>query len=78
MLMTQVNRDYNELFPTLPQGLLRHADHRFEWSRSEFKEWVERNAERFEYEVRLEPVGPLDEVRGAPSQMAIFARKDAA
>ena len=49
-----------------------HADHRFEWTRAEFAEWAQRVAERFGYTVQVEPVGPLDALHGAPTQMAVF------
>jgi 3' terminal RNA ribose 2'-O-methyltransferase Hen1 len=73
VLITTPNREYNALFPTLPAGELRHGDHRFEWTRAEFREWGEGAAARFGYEVRFEPVGPLDESAGAPSQLAVFS-----
>jgi 3' terminal RNA ribose 2'-O-methyltransferase Hen1 len=73
IVITTPNREYNALFPTLPPGALRHGDHRFEWTRAEFNEWGERAAARFGYDVRFEPVGPVDERAGAPSQMAIFS-----
>jgi hypothetical protein len=72
IVITTPNREYNALFPTLPEGKMRHADHRFEWTRAEFGEWANSTAARFGYEVRLEPVGPVDEAHGAPSQMALF------
>lgn len=73
VLITTPNREYNALFPTLPAGRLRHGDHRFEWTRAEFAAWGERAAGRFGYEVRFEPVGPVDEQAGAPSQLAVFS-----
>jgi len=73
ILITTPNREYNILFPTLPSGKLRHGDHRFEWTRAEFAAWCERTAGRFGYQVNLEPVGPVDEQHGAPSQMAVFS-----
>lgn len=51
---------------------MRHSDHRFEWSRVEFKEWAGGVAERFGYSVRYLPVGPEEPEYGAPSQMAVF------
>jgi len=72
-VITTPNREYNVLFPTLPVGKMRHTDHRFEWTRAEFSQWAEATASRFSYEVRLEPVGPVDPQHGAPSQMAIFS-----
>ncbi|MBY0504378.1 MAG: 3' terminal RNA ribose 2'-O-methyltransferase Hen1 [Bryobacteraceae bacterium] len=73
LLVTTPNREYNILFPTLPPDRLRHNDHRFEWTRAEFADWANRMAVRFGYQVTVEPVGPLDEVHGAPSQMAVFS-----
>jgi 3' terminal RNA ribose 2'-O-methyltransferase Hen1 len=73
IVITTPNREYNVLFPTLPPGKLRHSDHRFEWTRGEFTNWAESMSGRFGYEVRFEPIGPVDEQQGAPSQMAIFS-----
>src|SRR5437867_6820794 len=69
VIITTPNREYNVLFPTLPRGKMRHGDHRFEWTRAEFAEWSETIAARFGYQVSFEPVGPVDKVLGAPSQM---------
>ena len=66
--------DTGALFPTLPAGKLRHRDHRFEWTRSEFDAWANRIASRYGYAVRIQPVGPVDETWGAPTQMGIFER----
>jgi 3' terminal RNA ribose 2'-O-methyltransferase Hen1 len=73
IIITTPNREYNGLFETLPTGKMRHTDHRFEWTRSEFADWATGVATRFGYEVRFESVGPVDDTHGAPSQMAIFA-----
>ncbi|MGJ5813256.1 3' terminal RNA ribose 2'-O-methyltransferase Hen1 [Paludibaculum fermentans] len=73
ILITTPNREYNVLFPTLPEGRLRHGDHRFEWTRAEFNTWAQATAARFGYQVRFEPVGPVDAQHGAPSQMALFS-----
>ena len=78
VVLTTPNAEYNVVFETLPAGEFRHGDHRFEWSRSEFERWSNGVAERFGYEVRFEPVGPLDAERGAPTQMAIFSQKEVA
>lgn len=51
---------------------MRHNDHRFEWTREEFVSWAEPVAARFGYEVRFAPVGGVDPLYGAPSQMAVF------
>jgi hypothetical protein len=52
---------------------MRHADHRFEWTRAEFEDWSNAAAARFGFSVHFEPVGPVDDLRGAPSQLALFA-----
>jgi hypothetical protein len=74
IVLTTPNTEYNCLFPTLPAGQLRHRDHRFEWTRAEFKQWAEGIASRFGYAVRFQPVGTEDATHGAPTQMGIFAR----
>ena len=53
---------------------LRHPDHRFEWTRQEFRDWAEGVAGRFGYAVRFLPVGPVDEALGSPTQMGVFER----
>lgn len=72
VVLTTPNRDYNIRYTTMPAGKLRHADHRFEWSRSEFQAWAERVAARFGYVVTIQPIGPLDPDVGAPSQLGVF------
>lgn len=74
VVVTTPNIEYNALFPTLPAGTLRHRDHRFEWTRSQFEIWANRMATRYGYSVRIQPVGPVDAALGAPTQMGIFTR----
>lgn len=74
IVVTTPNRDYNVRFETLPAGVLRHRDHRFEWTRDEFQAWAQSLATRFGYDVRFAPLGPLDEEVGAPSQMAVWEK----
>lgn len=78
VIVTTPNRAYNVKWPTLPAGQLRHRDHRFEWTRPEFETWGRGVAERFGYDVRFVAVGPEDEEVGAPTQMGVFALRDAA
>jgi 3' terminal RNA ribose 2'-O-methyltransferase Hen1 len=75
VVMTTPNRDYNATWETLPAGAFRHKDHRFEWTRAEFREWAGRIAERFGYTVRFLPVGPEDPALGSPTQMGVFTRE---
>jgi 3' terminal RNA ribose 2'-O-methyltransferase Hen1 len=74
IVVTTPNVEYNVLFPTLPAGRMRHRDHRFEWTRTEFQEWANRNAVRHGYAARFLPVGPVDPNLGSPTQMAVFYR----
>ena len=53
---------------------LRHDDHRFEWTRSEFEAWAGGISERFGYSVEISGVGPVDPVHGPPTQLAVFRR----
>lgn len=76
VVLTTPNREYNVKWESLAAGALRHADHRFEWTRDEFRAWAGSVAERFGYAVRILPVGPEDAAAGAPSQMGIFTRRD--
>jgi len=78
VVVTTPNSEYNVKFETLVAGKFRHKDHRFEWTRQEFEVWGKRVAEQWGYAVRFAPLGPEDEVVGAPSQMAVFTeQKDA-
>jgi 3' terminal RNA ribose 2'-O-methyltransferase Hen1 len=72
--LTTPNAEYNVRFRSLPAGQFRHADHRFEWNRKDFRNWSEAVAARFRYEVTFEGVGPDDPEVGAPTQMAVFKR----
>jgi 3' terminal RNA ribose 2'-O-methyltransferase Hen1 len=74
IVITTPNREYNVKFPTLPAGKMRHRDHRFEWTRQEFKSWGEKVAQRFGYTVEFLPIGNTDERLGAPSQMGVFRK----
>jgi len=73
VVVTTPNREYNALFEKMAEGAMRHPDHRFEWTREEFRAWCDGVADRHGYRVRIEPLGPLDETHGGPSQIAVFA-----
>ena len=72
IVLTTPNADYNVMWPSLPAGKFRHPDHRFEWTRQQFKEWAERVANAFGYAVQFLPVGDEDPDVGSPTQMAVF------
>ena len=74
VVLTTPNVEHNVRYPGLAEGHLRHADHRFEWTRSEFGAWATAVAARFGYSVQISGVGLEDPEVGAPSQMAVFTR----
>ncbi|MDJ0380185.1 3' terminal RNA ribose 2'-O-methyltransferase Hen1 [Streptomyces sp. G-G2] len=76
VLVTTPNVEYNVRWETLPAGEVRHSDHRFEWTRAEFRDWARRTAERHGYRVEFAPVGPQDPEVGPPTQMAVFTLAD--
>lgn len=74
IVLTTPNVEYNVRYPELAGGELRHRDHRFEWTRAEFRQWAQDVADRFGYAVRFLSVGAEDPEVGAPTQMAVFTR----
>jgi 3' terminal RNA ribose 2'-O-methyltransferase Hen1 len=72
LVLTTPNREYNVTWENVGSERLRHADHRFEWTRDEFRAWAEGIAGRHGYSVRFQAIGPMDEVLGPPTQMAVF------
>ncbi|GAA3798427.1 3' terminal RNA ribose 2'-O-methyltransferase Hen1 [Streptomyces chiangmaiensis] len=72
VLVTTPNVEYNVRWQTLPAGHARHGDHRFEWTREEFRAWAGKVAELHGYTVEFTPVGPEDPDVGPPTQMAVF------
>jgi 3' terminal RNA ribose 2'-O-methyltransferase Hen1 len=75
LVVTTPNVEYNVRFETLAPGRFRHADHRFEWTRAQFRAWAGAAAARYGYDVRFLPVGPDDPEVGPPTQMAVFERE---
>jgi 3' terminal RNA ribose 2'-O-methyltransferase Hen1 len=78
VVVTTPNAEYNVKFPGLPAGRFRHRDHRFEWTREEFRSWARRVAADFGYSARFAPVGPEDSELGSPTQMAVFTKSKGA
>jgi 3' terminal RNA ribose 2'-O-methyltransferase Hen1 len=74
VVVTTPNVEYNVRFEGMPADRLRHADHRFEWTRAEFSAWCDQVAARHGYRVTQHAIGPVDDELGAPTQMAVFAR----
>ncbi len=74
VVVTTPNAEYNVRFEGLREGGFRNADHRFEWTRAQFREWAATAGDRYGYAVRHAGVGPADTQLGAPTQMAVFTR----
>ncbi|MGH8961343.1 MAG: 3' terminal RNA ribose 2'-O-methyltransferase Hen1 [Jatrophihabitantaceae bacterium] len=78
VIVTTPNAEHNVRFESLPAGAMRHRDHRFEWTRAEFRAWAEQAAAAYGYVVRFLPVGTDDADVGPPTQLAVFSKAVAA
>lgn len=76
VLVTTPNAEYNPHFATLAEGAKRHPDHRFEWTRAQFRAWAGQTAEEHGYQVRFLPVGPEHPDAGPPTQLAVFTKAE--
>jgi 3' terminal RNA ribose 2'-O-methyltransferase Hen1 len=74
VILTTPNAEYNALFDSLPAGRFRHADHRFEWTRAQLRDWADGVARRFGYRVTLSGIGPGHAAFGCPTQLAVFSQ----
>ncbi|WP_131740210.1 3' terminal RNA ribose 2'-O-methyltransferase Hen1 [Actinomadura roseirufa] len=74
VVVTTPNAEHNVRYEGLGPGAMRHPDHRFEWTRAEFRAWADRVATAHGYRVRHVPVGDDDPEVGAPTQMGVFTR----
>ncbi|WP_037607408.1 3' terminal RNA ribose 2'-O-methyltransferase Hen1 [Streptacidiphilus rugosus] len=72
VVVTTPNVEYNVRWESLPAGHVRHADHRFEWNRAEFRAWADQVATAYGYTVEFGPVGDEDPEVGPPTQLAAF------
>uniref|UniRef100_A0A8C9Z347 Small RNA 2'-O-methyltransferase n=1 Tax=Sander lucioperca TaxID=283035 RepID=A0A8C9Z347_SANLU len=74
VIVSTPNSEFNPLFPR-PAGF-RHSDHKFEWTRAEFKSWALKVCLEYGYEVEFTGVGqapPGQQERvGFCSQIGVF------
>ena len=82
VVITTPNREFNVLFPNF-EGPFRHWDHKFEFTRKEFRSWADAILDDYpDYNVSFDGVGEQpsnissDEDLGFCTQIAIFVRKD--
>lgn len=74
VIVTTPNKEYNENYQFLNSDELRHNDHRFEWTREEFRAWTEHICETFGYSCIINGIGDNDENYGTPTQMGVFTK----
>lgn len=75
VVVTTPNIEYNANYEHLVAGSLRHGDHRFEWTREQFRQWGSAVGERYGYSVSYSEIGDIDADNGSPTQMAVFIKK---
>lgn len=75
VIVTTPNAEYNVRYDFLDG--MRHPDHRFEWTRAEFRAWAAGVCDEYGYRVTFRPVGDDDPEVGPPTQMAVFAAESA-
>jgi 3' terminal RNA ribose 2'-O-methyltransferase Hen1 len=75
VVVTTPNAEYNPYLATLPEGAMRHRDHRFEWTRAQFTAWARQAASTHGYQVSFRPVGPEHPDAGPATQLAVFRKQ---
>lgn len=79
VIVTTPNCEYNVMWETLAPGAKRHRDHRFEWTRDQYRAWAAGICSRFGYSCEFRDIGEVGvtpdgcEV-GTPTQMGVFSR----
>ena len=76
VVITTPNAEYNPQFAGLEPGAMRHRDHRFEWTRAQFRTWASQTARNHGYQVAFRPVGPDHPDAGPPTQLALFTKAE--
>jgi 3' terminal RNA ribose 2'-O-methyltransferase Hen1 len=76
VVVTTPNAEYNVRYEGLPAGTMRHHDHRFEWTRAEFRAWAGHVGHAYGYTVEFHGVGEDDPDVGTPTQLAVFTREE--
>lgn len=69
VVLTTPNCEYNTLLKTVD---LRHPEHRFEWTRAQFRAWSAQIASEHGYVVKLRPLGRVHPGYGPVTQLAVF------
>src|SRR5262249_33569931 len=77
VIVTTPNAEHNAVYRMTP-GARRHPDHRWEWTRAQFRRWAGRVAATYGYSVRFHGAGPEAPEAGPPTQLAVFTRTERA
>jgi hypothetical protein len=79
VILTTPNSDFNTVFK-LEKGKFRHWDHKFEWTRAEFRDWCLKICSQYSaYTFETSGIGEGaegTEAFGAVSQMAVFTKAE--
>lgn len=80
MWISTPNSEYNCLFNWEKGRKYRHDDHKFEWTRAKFQQYVDNICQKYNYQAKVTGVGEsfIEEQKdkGFCSQIAIFERID--
>ena len=74
LIITTPNKEYNAVYEM--NESFRHNDHRFEWTRDEFKTWCENQNNLQSYELVFVGIGETHELYGQPTQLCVFKRRE--
>ncbi|MDE7213048.1 MAG: 3' terminal RNA ribose 2'-O-methyltransferase Hen1 [Anaeroplasmataceae bacterium] len=74
VILTTPNKEYNATYESMDSDALRHGDHRFEWTREQFRKWTEHICGKFGYTCEISGIGDVDEQFGSPTQMGVFKK----
>ena len=76
IVLTTPNKEYNTRYSHLNEDEMRHNDHRFEWTREEFRRWTEKMCDTYGYTCQILGIGKVDEEYGSPTQMGVFTKNE--
>jgi 3' terminal RNA ribose 2'-O-methyltransferase Hen1 len=74
LIVTTPNQEYNVVYDMNDE--IRHHDHRFEWTRNEFRQKVDLWTKDYPYQVSYQGIGEENQQYGHPTQMAVFRREE--
>ncbi|KAJ3370938.1 Small RNA 2'-O-methyltransferase [Allomyces arbusculus] len=73
VIVSTPNVEFNVHFPDWRPGIMRDADHRFEWTRTQFESWCTTQATQYGYNVTFSGVGLVPTWSAHPNRSCGFA-----